>query len=356
MKALYTILRFYVLRFVLVGVSLMGLSVSAHAADPFTVLNVPVDAAGTTAIEAQTLAIQEGQIRAVNLILERLTLERERAVKPLPPIDQETAARMIRALEISNEKRSANRYLGDISVAFNPRDVQAYLKAAGLNMVTSQSRERMILPYFQGRLDPSSGWFAEWAGPKYTHSLTPVQIIPEDRLSFAPSTAEAIFSMSAAQLADLARTLGTEQILVTDGINGFAGFDARTIDMSLDTGERTEIRVDKFALNGLSYSEAIVQELENKWKRNTVSLTSEAVTLAVSVLYRSQTEWQQLKSAIDDSAQIKDARLDAMSQDGALMNITFAGDMERLRRELAFKGVDIRNDPKLGMILTRSGR
>jgi len=78
--------------------------------------------------------------------------------------------------------------------------------------------------------------------------------------------------------------------------------------------------------------------------------------MAVSVLYRSQSEWQQLKSAIDDSAQIQDARLDAMSKDGALMNITFAGDMERLRRELAFKGVDIRDDPKLGMIFTRSGR
>jgi hypothetical protein len=162
--------------------------------------------------------------------------------------------------------------------------------------------------------------------------------------------------MSPSQLADLGRSLGAEQILVTDGINGFAGFDAQTIDISLDTGERRDIRVDKFALDGLSYSDAIVAELENEWKRNTVTLASEAVTMAVSVLYRSQSEWQQLKSAIDDSAQIQDARLDAMSKDGALMNITFAGDMERLRRELAFKGVDIRNDPKLGMILTRSGR
>jgi len=355
MKALFS-LQFKFTRLCLALMGVMALSFSAHAADPFTVLDVPVDATGSTAIEAQTLAIQDGQIRAATMILERLTLERERDAKPLPPLAQETAARMIRALEISNEKRSANRYLGDISVAFNPREVQAYLQAAGLNMVTSQSRERLVLPYFQGQLDPQSGWFREWLSEKHSHSLTPVKIVPEDKFPFVPRTAQAVLSMTPAQLADLGRTLGAEQILVTDGINGFAGFDAQTLDISLDTGERRDIRVDKFALDGLSYSDAIVAELENEWKRNTVTLASEAVTMAVSVLYRSQSEWQQLKSAIDDSAQIQDARLDAMSKDGALMNITFAGDMERLRRELAFKGVDIRDDPKLGMIFTRSGR
>ena len=78
--------------------------------------------------------------------------------------------------------------------------------------------------------------------------------------------------------------------------------------------------------------------------------------MPVSILYNSQSEWQRLKSAINGSAQIQDARLDAMSKDGALMTITYAGDMSRLKRELAFKGVDIRKDAKLGMVLTRSGR
>jgi len=43
----------------------------AHAADPFTVSGIPVDATGTSPIEAQTLAIREGQARAANILLER---------------------------------------------------------------------------------------------------------------------------------------------------------------------------------------------------------------------------------------------------------------------------------------------
>jgi hypothetical protein len=150
--------------------------------------------------------------------------------------------------------------------------------------------------------------------------------------------------------------LGVQQILVTDGFNGVAGFDASTVDIALDTNQKQTIRVDRFALNGKSYEDAIVETMENDWKQNTVTLASEAVSMTVSVLYDSQAEWQRLKSAIDSSAQIQGARLDAMSKDGALMTVTYAGDLGRLQRELSFKGVDIREDETLGTILTRSGR
>jgi hypothetical protein len=340
---------------VFLGMS-FAIAPNAEASDPFTVVGVPVDATGQSAIEAQTMAIREGQVLAAQYLLERLTLASQRAAKPLPELNQDVVARMIRALEIANEKRSANRYLGDITVAFNPREIQAFLQAQGLSMITSQSRERIVLPYYQGSLDPQSSWFQSWVTSKYAHSLTPVKIIPQEKFNLVPRSADIVRSMSPAELADLGRSLGAQQILITDGYDGFAGFDAQTLDISVDTGERRDVRVDKFALGGMSYADAIVNNLENEWKRNTVTLASEAVTMAVSVLYRSQSEWQQLKSAIDGSAQIQDARLDAMSKDGALMSLTYGGDMERLRRELAFKGVEIRNDPKLGMILTRSGR
>jgi len=38
------------------------------------------------------------------------------------------------------------------------------------------------------------------------------------------------------------------------------------------------------------------------------------------------------------------------------MTITYGGDITRLRNELAFKGVDVRNDPSLGVVLARTGR
>jgi len=126
----------------------------AHAADPFTVSGIAVDATGQTPIEAQTLAIRDGQARAANILLERLTVESERLTKGTVPVSEDNAAKMIRAMEIDNEKRSSTRYLGDITVAFNPSAMQAYLRQSGLTMISSQSRDRLVLafPYAYSRL------------------------------------------------------------------------------------------------------------------------------------------------------------------------------------------------------------
>jgi len=96
--------------------------------------------------------------------------------------------------------------------------------------------------------------------------------------------------------------------------------------------------------------------MENDWKQSAVSLAANSVAITVSVLYDNQSEWLRLKDAINGSAQIQDARLDAISKDGALMTLTYGGDIGRLRNELSFKGVDVRNDPKIGTVLARTGR
>jgi len=148
MKQIFTTL----FAFVFVAVTAL-----AHAADPFTVAGIAVDATGKTPIEAQTLAIRDGQARAANILLERLTVRGERLSKGTGPVSEDNAAKMIRAMEIDNEKRSSTRYLGDITVAFNPSAMQAYLRQAGLTMVSSQSRDRLVLPLSNGQLDTYSG-------------------------------------------------------------------------------------------------------------------------------------------------------------------------------------------------------
>ena len=132
---------------IFVALILTLIAKAAIAADPFTVIGIPVDATGQTPIEAQTLAIQDGQMRAAQAIIERVTLSNERQARPLTPIEIDVAAKMIRALEIANEKRSSNRYLGDISVAFNPSEVQKYLLANGLNTVSYTHLTLPTTPY-----------------------------------------------------------------------------------------------------------------------------------------------------------------------------------------------------------------
>jgi len=335
-------------RFLLSLFLFFGLVLSARAADPFTIAGVPVDARGSSAIEAQTIAIREGQSEAARRLMERLTLQSERQTNPLPPLSADSAARMIRALEISNERRSSNRYLGDITVAFKPRDVQTYLNSAGLTMITSQSRERLVLPFLGGGLNPRGDVYEAWSENRYVNALTPIRALPADQISslglsaLTPSIASDID-----RLRNLGRVAGVEQILIAN----YTGGGIRVTDIALDSGDTNE-----FVVSGANPEYQLVTRLEREWKADTAVLAGQAESMSVSVLYDSLADWQALKTAIDGSAQIQDARLDAMSKDGALMTLTYAGDMDRLTRELSFKGVDVREDREMGVVLTRSGR
>ena len=312
----------------------------AHAADPFTVSGIVVDATGESPIEAQTLAIRDGQARAANILLERLTVEGERLSKGTVPVSEDNAAKMIRAMEIDNEKRSATRYLGDITVAFNPSAMQAYLRQAGLTMISSQSRDRLVLPLSNGVMDTESDWFQAWETSGAQHALTPIRALSMEQAVTLP-----VSGLDISTLKQIGASFGVQQILIADDLGGFV----KVTDIALDSEQRSE-----FSLNG--GPSAIVAKLETDWKQTSANVAANAVEMPISILYDTHSEWLRLKEAINGAAQIQDARLDALSKDGALMTITYGGDINRLRNELAFKGVDVRQDPKLGVVFGRTGR
>ena len=336
MKHIITTLLAFIM-FALAGV--------AHASDPFTVSSIAVDATGTTPIEAQTLAIQQGQARAANILLERLTIESERVSKGTVPISEENAAKLIRSMEIDNEKRSATRYLGDITVGFNPSAMQAYLRQAGLTMISSQSRNRLVIPLSNGDIDTQSPWFTAWAKSGSQYALTPITALTETQALSLPVPVAAIAALDKDALRQLGAALNVQQILVANDLGGYV----KVADISLDNDNRRS-----FTVNG--GPSAVISELESDWKQTAMNVAANAVKMPISILYDSQSEWLRLKEAINGSAQIQDARLDALSKDGALMTITYGGDIGRLRNELAFKGVDVREHPSLGVVLGRTGR
>lgn len=322
----------------------------ANAADPFTVAGVPVDASADTAINAQIAATEQGQSRAAELLLERLTLDSARLNANLPPMTIETARTLIRGQQIGNEKRSANRYLGDITVAFNPQRVKDYLAGNGLDMISTQSRSRLVIPILNGEApNAENGWTEEWARGGYTHALTPIMSNPE--AAGLVSAQDAISgNINALQLAGAAA--GVNQILIAQAVGDDFSYSVTLTDVAIDTGVKTSLGTLSAAgpMDGAARS---VEMLENNWKEASVNLAANAQTMIVSILYNSHEDWLRLQEAINGSAQITDARLDALTKDGAMMTLT-VGDLGRLANELSFKGVMVKSDPKIGTYLARN--
>lgn len=308
------------------------LALPALAADPFTVAKVPVDARAESAIQAQTQAIGQGQITAARILLDRLTLQSERADKGLPPLSSEVVGPLIRGLSIDNERRSATRYLGDVSIAFNPSAVQTLLRSSGLTMVTSQARERLALPI---GLNPAGALATDILSGRYAHALTPILSPTADDM------ARLFGEPTRAQIESLAAQYGVQQVLIIRETR--SGLNAT--DLSLDTDESRQLS----SRGGMA---DLVARMEADWKATSAVPSTSAQTTTVSVLYNSLAEWQRLQDAINNSAQVSDARLDALSKDGALMTIRY-GSLDRLAAEMSQKGVRVYQDPALGLVIRR---
>ena len=295
----------------------------ALAADPFTVAGVPVDATAPSAIQAQTEAIASGQRRAARLLLERLTLEDERAASGLPELTPDVVGPLIRGLSVNNERRSATRYLGDLTIAFNPSAVQQLLRSSGLTMVSSQAQERLVVPV---DVQPDSALARELLSGRHAHALTPLQTPRPDGFLFSSPTLSG-------QIDTALQLSGLQSALVVYG-------DGRIAEIGSDGSRRS--------LSGpLS---RLVAGLEREWKQTAAVPSASVTNQTASVLYNSLSEWQRLQRAINTSAQVRDARLDAVAKDGALMTIGY-GDFARLQSEMRQKGVIVEQDPELGLVI-----
>jgi len=309
------------------------IALPALAADPFTVAKVPVDARAESAIQAQTQAVQSGYIIAARQLLNRLTLESERSSRGLPPLRVSTVGPLIRGQTIDNERRSNTRYIGDMSISFNPAAVQRLLKENNLTMVTSQARERLAIPV--GVAD-NSALGQDLISGRYAHALTPVKSIS------AEDMAGLYGEPTSAQIELLAQRYDVDQVLL---VRPTSGGGVSATDLSMNTGETRRLS----SSGGMA---GLIARMEAEWKETSAVTSENAQSSTVSVLYGSMAEWQELQGAINNSGQVRDARLDALSKDGALMTISY-GSLDRLAAEMAQKGVRVLNDPNLGLVIRR---
>lgn len=328
---------------------------AAFAGDPFLVSGVQVDATGGNAIEAQNVAVSEGQIRAAEILLNRLTLPGQRAGQ-FTALSPEVILPMIRSLEISNEKRSTQRYLGEISVGFSQSEVQKYLTEKGMTMMSSQAEKRLVVPVLSGSsLWTANEWQEIWGSSAFQNSLTPVEVIDPSRGNDNLISASQAAAGDMTALKRLGEYFGVRRVLVANAMPGPGALNVRIDDVEINTGTRR----DMGTISGVDYGDAawkVISNLEDEWKQSNATMASSAVTSTVSVLYRSHEDWLWLQNIINNSAQIQGARLDALSKDGALMSVTYGGDLERLRNELSYKGVELRQDAQMGTVIFRQGR
>jgi len=362
-------------RFILAALCLsLACLPAARAEDPYTISGVAIDATADNALQAQTAAMRNGQLAAARRLIERLTLAEDRAGTGLElaahlsetgemvsglTLDEAIIAEMIAGLEISNEQRSATRYLAELEVTFDPRAVGRVMDAYGVPYVESPSRPMLILPVMETGtgfvLWDENSWRSAWNDQDFSHSLTPVMIPARtSRAAHVPISARQALQLDEEALRNTALMYGLNRIAVLragerDGIRRFGGylvsFDA-TGEMITDTwGPQVVYGGWRDA------AQAFVTDREDDWKQRSVVRDFSTSSLRVTVLYGGLDEWTRLQNALSRASLVEGAQLDALSRDGARMTVDYRGAFDQLVSELAERGATLEEHPGLGWVV-----
>lgn len=338
----------------------------ASAEDPYTILGVSIDATASNALDAQTIAMRRGQALAARRLVERLTLPEDRAGTQLDFTSGASAdslfndsaiAELISGLQISNEQRSATRYLGELAVNFDRRAVVRLLNSYGVPFVESQARPTLVLPVYdaggQFYLWDANPWLTAWTSRSYGHALAPM-IVPTDTSARSVISARDALSLDEPRLREIASLYGVSRIAILraqerDGVRRVGGFL-----VSFEAGADMAVETWGPETAGASWNDAALSFVigrENAWKRVAIVRDTEVEEMRVTVIYGGLAEWQLLQTALTGTSLVTDARLDAISRDGALMTMSYRGALEQLTSELAARGAALEQHPGLGWVV-----
>lgn len=317
-------------------------------ADPFTVSGVKVDVSAANANAARDQAIRDAQVKAWAELHKRLVPSAASA----PRVSEIELARLVQGFEIDDEKVSATRYLGSITVRFRPAAVREALAGGGQQYVEPPARPYVILPVtvVDGRpvlWEDRTDWREAWEGRQTGASLVPL-VVPDGELAdiSAIGVNEALAGdpEALARIAqrynaggvvvaktdlpagglDLGRPLAVEVTHYTpDGAR-----DQQTVNVKADMADRA----GDFLTRATTFVSAAIDE---SYRRdNTVASGPEQATL-VRVPLGSLNDWVETRKRLGMVNAVTRTDVLSISRYEALVALTHRGDVERLRQALA---------------------
>jgi hypothetical protein len=326
-------------RAVLAFIGALFLSLSALS-DPFTVRNIPVDATAGDATQARVQAMANGQMTGAQRLLERLTAESMRDL--LPELTPEIVRRLVGGIEVDEEFVAGSRYFGSVSVSFRAQQVRGFLAQAGIPYLDSTARPMVLVPIWEGRTLFSDNPLLEgFRISNAPHALAPVLIPRADDGDIAALSLSEASSGDLEALQDFAQRYNASRVMIVRGSGSGESFRASARVIDLLDAERSQDLTPVGGRSIASLANQLAGEMEREWKVQTlVSATGEA-TVRIGIVYSSLAEWLKVQQGIGKASLVKNARLDALSADGALMTVTYRGTFDQLARELTERGVSL---------------
>jgi hypothetical protein len=310
----------------------------------YAVSGVYVDETAANAAAAQQAGFASAQRIGLQRLIHRLVPAGELAAHALPTADAMDPAaieRLVQSVDVEEERRSSTRYIGRLTVRFDPAGVRAYLRAQNLSVVDTRTAPVLVAPLTVAGTpeETTAVWRDVWEHGGFANELAPLPIAPAG-LQGGPSWATAApFAQQAAAASTLYATLRIQGATATAALVEVSATGAR------DRGEVAarllgpEAPALRAALASLA--EQASMRLQDEWKSRAAVGAGQGGRISASALYSDERQWEQIKEALEGAAQtlISEIRIEAVGRDGALVSFSFVGDQAQVAAELNRRGV-----------------
>lgn len=332
---------------------------SAQSGNPgrdnvYAVAGVYVDQTAPNSSAAQQAGFAAAQRIGFERLIRRLTVPDELARTPVTTPDAVALDRLTLSTDVEEERRSATRYIGRLTVRFDPAGVRALLRAQNLAVVDTRTAPVLVVPIAGAGVDEPTAalWRDVWTGGGFQEELAPLVTAPPALVGSPDWNAAAPFAQSAAAATALYATLRVQGGTVTAALVEVGPNNVRR-----DRGEvvaRTngaDATATRVALASLADQASM--RIQAEWKARIATGGGQRARVSASAMYSSEAEWERIKSGLEGAAQtlISEIRIEAVGREGALVSFSFVGDRSQLAAELQRRGVALQDSPTMGPVL-----
>lgn len=326
---------------------------SAARADIFRVADMNVDEQAASEVAAKKAGIAKAQRAALQVVLERLTLQVDH--DGLPPVDDETVARLTRDYTITRERFGGGRYLARLNVRLRAKGVRKFLRTAGISYAETVSPTVVVLPVFQGRgravlWDEPNPWFDAWSNRPAPAGIVPMALPLRDLSDISKIDAKQALSGSTRRLRALAARYSARGAIVILGRaegSASSGMGLAVTATRYHRGEApVELKRSFTAPAGVQraafYDWAVAQVvsfIEEAWKQENLQQVGVTTTVRVVVPLKGIRDWVAVRKTMETVPTIDKFKLSRLSVREAEVTVTVNGQAEQLQRALGRKGL-----------------
>ncbi len=328
-----------------VGLFILNMG-TAQAGDVFEVSGVYVDVTAKNVTLARQEAMREGEGRAFDILLKRLTMKADRDL--LPWVESSKRAQYIRDFSVSGEKSSSVRYLATYTYHFKADAIRNLLKARGISFAETISKPVLILPLFEDgtRLslweNPNS-WRDVWSNQQTQNGLVPLALPLGDLADISGVNAQQALAGDREPLMTMAQRYEVPSVVIAH--LSVTGRDSEGLPNSADLivnriGSPYEGRATLLGLaaqEGESanafltrLAEQVSDMVQESWKRDNLLQFGQMDVLPVNLAIKGLPEWLAVKERLEKVAVVRRVELALLARDTVQINLHFIGKLDQL--------------------------